>query len=79
MDNINTTRMRCLHPRAIYGFVCHVVFLPVSTARLLLADTRFVPFSGTGAHRDYLMGVGIGVNPGRIVSISRGSPPPRRR
>jgi hypothetical protein len=67
MANPNTNRLGFMRLRLAHGFICHAMSVRFSAMQALCIDTRLVPATG------------IGLAQGRIVSISRGYPPPKKR
>jgi hypothetical protein len=64
-NNLTITGLRFARLRAAHGFIGHGLAMPVFQPQFLCADTRIAPVTGLAQ--------------GRIVSVSRGSPPPKLR
>ena len=63
--NPNTAGLRFTRFRDAYGYMGHALSALASNVQHLCARARIVPVTGLAQ--------------GRIVSISRGSPPPKKR
>lgn len=65
MANPNTAGLRFMRMRDTYGYMGHALSVRASHTQHLCAYTLIAPITGLAQ--------------GRIVSISRGSPPPKKR
>jgi hypothetical protein len=76
MANTNITGLRFTRLRAAHGFTGHALFALTSMLHDLCCEVHTTLINGLAQGRIAPI---TGLAQGRIVSISRGSPPPKKR